>query len=69
MLEPDPTAVREESLIQREQLVMATMHVGTAGRLADVRVGLKGRHGGFGIARRESALVIADDVGLAQLGV
>jgi hypothetical protein len=69
VLEPEPAAVREESLIQREQLVVSTVDVRTAGGLADVGVGLKCRRGGFGVAGSEGAPLFADDVGLAQAGV
>jgi hypothetical protein len=54
---------------ERDQLVPAAMDVRPAGGLADVRVGLKGGHGGFDVARRERALILADDVGLVEVGV
>ena len=48
---------------------MAGMDVAPARGLAYVGVGLEGRDSGLGVAGRERALVLADDVGLVDVGV
>jgi hypothetical protein len=52
--------------VQRKQLVVATVDIRAAGRFADVGVGFECRDGSFGVAGRHGALVVADDVGLAE---
>jgi hypothetical protein len=43
--------------------------VGVAGRLAHVAVRLERGEDRFDVARREGALILADDVGLVEVGV
>jgi hypothetical protein len=63
-----PPAVREEQLVQRDQLVAAPMDVRAAGGLAQ-RVGLEDRDGGLHVAGGKRALVVAEEVGRVEVRV
>src|SRR5439155_3840795 len=69
VLQRDAATVREEQLVERAQLVRAAVDVAIAGRLAHVTVRLEGCDGRFDVAGREGTLVVADDVGLVEVGV
>jgi hypothetical protein len=62
VLQRDTATAGEQVLIESEQAVAASMHVGAAGRLARVSVGLECRHDRCGVARGERSLIVAHDV-------
>jgi hypothetical protein len=67
VLERDATTVGGEPLVERDQLVPAAMDVRPAG--GGRSVGLKRGQVASTSPRRERALVLADDVGLMEVGV